>query len=440
MTIATAAGAQERKAAWREEATPAAYAALAEEIEAALLDDVIRAWFPRAVDEGGGFHATFSRDWKRGDDEVTSTVFQARMTWMASQIAMARPELREELLPPVRSGVAVLESRLWDAKHGGFFWAVDDSGTPEPPDTKHVYAQAFGIFAAASAHAATGDARSLELARRAFDWIDRHAHDAKNLGYFEMLGRDGTPLPAPEQITAETPRYRTFVAGFKTSDAHLHLLEAMTQLYRVWKDPRVRVRLEELLVVVRDRLATEPGCLHPATWPDWRPVPMENSFGHDVEAAFLILDAAEALGMARHPASLRTARRLTDHAMALAFDHQRGGLAERGSAIHVSRGRELQWWAQVEALNTLSLMHSLHAGETDVYWRALLLQWRFLRARFVDSVHRGLFESVSLDGRRGRPAKGNHWKDAYHEGRAFLLTAQRLRALAGARQANHTLR
>ena len=419
-----------RRVALPAEPSPAAYSRLAGEIEEALRVDVVEAWFPRALDEQrGGFHATFSRDWTRGEDDGKSTVFQARMTWIAAQVAIHRPELRDEFLPHVRRGVAVLDEKLWDQELGGFFWKVGDDGSPTGPAGKHLYPQAFGIFAASAAYEATGDRRALDLATRAWRWIEAHGHDPANGGYFEMLRPDGTPMPFPA-AGEDVPRAGKFVAGLKTSDTHLHLLEAHTQLYRVWKEPPVRERLEELLAVVRDRLTVTPGCLYAATHADWRPLPDRISFGHDVEAAFLMVEAAEALGRPRDEATLRTARMLVDHALAWGFDGENGGLAEVGLPLQKATGQDLAWWIQVEALNSFSLMHSLFGAETGRYWAALAAQWEFVRRVLIDPLDHGLYETVARNGRRRDSTKGQEWKAAYHDGRAFLLTARRLRALA----------
>jgi mannobiose 2-epimerase len=68
--------------------------------------------------------------------------------------------------------------------------------SPSVSPEKHAYGIAFGIYATATAYAAAKDERTLQLAQDAFRWLDRHAHDAKHGGYFEALERDGTPIVA----------------------------------------------------------------------------------------------------------------------------------------------------------------------------------------------------------------------------------------------------
>ena len=107
----------------------------------------------------------------------------------------------------------------------------------------------------------TGDERALKVARDAFDWLDQHAHDAKHGGYFEAMRRDGTPILAWDEgapIARRTDRVGIYY-GFKTMNVHIHLLEAVAALSRVDPRPVVKERLRELLAIVRDKIAVEPG-------------------------------------------------------------------------------------------------------------------------------------------------------------------------------------
>ena len=144
--------------------------------------------------ENGGFHPDFGRDWKPGERSGGKfSVFQGRMTWIAAEVAMRRPELKEKFLPITRHGVEYLSNTLWDKQYGGFYWGLDDKGQISPfyTDGKHLYGISFGLYGAAAAYQATKDPKALELAQKTFRWIDQHGHDAKNGGYFEWLTREG---------------------------------------------------------------------------------------------------------------------------------------------------------------------------------------------------------------------------------------------------------
>jgi mannobiose 2-epimerase len=410
------------------------YLKLAEEAELMLRRDVLGVWFPRTVDAAnGGFHANFTRDWKPLPGDGKFSVFQGRMTWVAAQVALRRPDLKAQFLPAARHGLDYLLNVMWDKQAGGFFWGLDDKGAVSPAftDGKHLYGMSFCLYGAAAAYEATRDPRALELAQRAFRWMDAHAHDAKNGGYFEWLTRDGRVVQArsaPGRV--EAIPVSGFPLGYKSMNTHIHLLESFTELYRVWKDETLRRRLAELLAVVRDKICVEPGAMNLYFTNDWRAIPGHDSYGHDVETAYLMLEAAEVLGRKPDAVTERTARLLVDHALAYGWDETYGGFFREGTAAGEAEDTKKEWWAQVEGLNTLLLMHERYGRETDAYFRAFQRQWQFIRDRQVDREFRGLYDTTERDGTPTATPKARMWKAAYHDGRALLNVTERLRRLA----------
>jgi mannobiose 2-epimerase len=408
------------------------YRALAAEVEATLERHVLGVWFPRSVDaERGGFHSRFTEDWERAPSGGRFSVFQGRMTWVAAQIAMRRPAAQGAYLEWARHGVAILRDSLWDPEYGGFYWGVADDGgvSPRFGEGKHLYGVSFCIYGAAAAHAASGDDDALELAREAFRWVDRHAHDAEHGGYHEALRRDGTPLTR-ESFTDADRRSSPFPIGYKSMNTHIHLLEAFTELYAIWPDATLRARLEELLDLVRDRVAVEPGVLNLYFTPDWRPVPDHDSYGHDVETGYLLLEAAHALGRHQDPPTERMARLLVDHALEHGWDDRLGGFLREGTTFHAEDPRK-EWWTQFEGLNALLLMHELHGDEDGRYFRAFVEQWRFIQHYQVDAERGGVYTLVGAAGEVVEASKAHDWKAAYHDARALLNVSERLLALAG---------
>lgn len=425
-------------------AAPETYRQLAGEVEQHW-QELLGLWFPRVIDrQQGGFWPHFREDWSKGPENDKTIVFQARMTWVAAEVAQRYPSRRQEFLPYVRHGVDFLKRVMWDQEQGGFYWGLDGSGkvSPRYGTDKHLYGMAFGIYGAAAAYRATGDAGALALAQQAFHWLDRHAHDARYGGYHEALSRDGTPIVTG--AAANRPGRTDQIGagfGYKSMNAHIHLLEALTELSHAWPDATVRQRLGEVFLVVRDKIAVEPGCLNLYFTPDWRPVPDHDSFGHDVETGYLLIEAAEALratgakdlgALADDPRTLRVSRALVDHGLDWGWDDRMGGFYDKGGAFKAAWERDKIWWTQAEGLNVLLLMHELFARETPRYWNAFVKQWDFIRRHQVDSRHGGWYESVSAEGQpKPGQAKATIWKAAYHDGRALMNVARRLDRLAG---------
>jgi mannose/cellobiose epimerase-like protein (N-acyl-D-glucosamine 2-epimerase family) len=411
------------------------YLKFADEAETMLRQDVLDVWFPRSIDsENGGFHSDFSRDWQPTKSEGKFSVFQGRMTWIAAEIAMKRPELKDQYVPIARHGLDFLNNVLWDKQDGGFFWGLGDDGKINSyyTDGKELYGISFGIYGAAAEYQATHDPKALELAQKAFRWTDEHAHDAKNGGYFEWLTRDGKVVPGdPDSVVLQGVPLAQFPIGYKSMNTHIHLLESFSQLYEVWKDPTLRQRLEELLAITRDKICVQPGAMNLYFTDDWRAYPDHDSYGHDVETAYLMLEAEDVLGNGHDPRTEHMAKMLVDHALAHGWDENLGGFFREGTTFGPPEDRLKEWWVEFEGLNSLLLMHEKYdTNNDDRYFKAFQRQWQFIKNYQADSEYHGIYELVAPDGKPAFPAKGRIWKGAYHDGRALLNVTARLHELA----------
>jgi mannobiose 2-epimerase len=413
--------------------TRADYLKLAAEVHHALYTDVIDVWFPRSVDrEHGGFHTHFTRNWQSAPSDGKSSVMQGRMTWVASQVVLRDPKLKAEFLPIVRNGVSFLENVMWDKQDGGFFWGLDDDGkiTPEFTDGKHLYGIAFCIYGLSAAYQATGDASALELAKKAFLWSDQHGHDSEHGGYYEWLARDGTPIQ-PKDSSGRVTMGPLGPVGYKSMNTHIHLLEAFTELYRVWPDPALRTRLEEMLDIVRDKICVEPGVMNLYFTNAWQPIPDHDSFGHDVETAYLMLEADELLHRQSSEKTERMAKMLVDHALAYGWDAKNGGFFQDGTTMGSSESTRKEWWVQAEGLNALLMMHERYGTHDPIYFQRFVQQWQFIENHTIDPEYHGLYNLTTADGTPITQDKGSIWKGGYHDGRAFWNVTARLRKLAG---------
>ena len=416
--------------------TKANYLKFAAETEATLRRDVLDVWFPRSVDhEHGGFYSNFARDWQPTKSQGKFSVFQGRMTWIAAQVVMRRPDLKEQYLPIVQHGVKFLSDVLWDKRYGGFFWGLDDNGhvTPFYSDGKELYGISFDLYGAAAAYQATHDPKALELAQNSFRWIDQHAHDAKNGGYLEWLTRDGRVVEEkPDAVILQSVPLGAFPIGYKSMNTHIHLLESFTQLYQVWKDDTLRQRLGELLALVRDQICVPPGVMNLFFTNDWRPIPEHDSYGHDVETAYLMLEAEEVLGHGHDPRTEHMAKQLVDHALANGWDEIYGGFFQDGTTFGRPESKLKEWWVQMEGLNSLLLMHEKYGRESELYFKAFQRQWQFIKDYQTDAQFHGLYTLIGPDGIPANANKGQIWKAAYHDGRALLNVTERLQKLAEA--------
>jgi mannobiose 2-epimerase len=233
--------------------TKGEYVRIADEVEANLRNQILDKFFPTAADEnGGGFFENYGLDWTRQPGDTKSIVYQSRLTWTSAQAAQRSPAKAEMYLAMTRRGAAFLAEKMWDKEGGGFFWTVDRDGHPTDA-TKQMYGHAFGIYALAASYRATQDTATLDLAKKAFLWMETHAHDSNHLGYFENIGPDGKPAnPARANAVGAG-------AGQKSMNTSIHILEALTGLCQAWPDPLAKQRVQEMLEICRTRIYSEPG-------------------------------------------------------------------------------------------------------------------------------------------------------------------------------------
>jgi mannobiose 2-epimerase len=401
-----------------------------DEIRKLLREELTAHWYPRALDrENGGFHQNFARDWSPLPDDSKFLVYQARMTWTAAAYAEFDRARRDEYLGYARHGLAFLDSVMRDKDKGGFHWILDPRGKIDPRqgDDKHVYGISFVIYAGSKLRAVGHDELALKVARDAFDWLDAHAHDAAHGGYYEALKRDGTPIIAWDEnqpVARRTDRLGIYY-GFKTMNSHIHLLEALAELSRVDSRPVVKERLREVFHLVRDRIAVEPGALNLYLTRDWRAIPAHDSFGHDIETAYLLAEAADALGIPDDPNTWKVARSLVDHALEWGWDEQYGGFYDKGESFAGNAfGTTKVWWTEAEGLNALAVMHKEFGAWSDRYAKAFRKQWQFIRAHMIDPEQGGWFPETNRDGSPlGDGSKANPWKANYHTSRALMNVA-----------------
>ena len=405
-----------------------------------LSQELTRHWYPHGVNNRrGGFHQSMTRDWSLRPDENAFLVYQARMTWTAAAFAAFSGAHHDEFVGYARHGIAFLDDRMRDKEQGGFHWIVGAAGTLDPRlgDEKHVYGTAFVVYAASVARQVIGDERALKVARDAFDWLEQHAHDPKHGGYFEAIRRDGTPIlswQASAPLSQRTDRLGVYY-GFKSMNSHIHLLEALTELAKVDDRPIVHERLRETFLIVRDRIAVEPGALNLYLTPDWRAIPAHDSFGHDVETAYLLVEAARELKLPDDPQTWQVARLLVDHALEWGWDEQYGGFYDKGESFGGGAfDLKKVWWTQAEGLNTLLLMHRYDKRRTDRYSKAFWKQWAFIEKHMIDPIDGGWYAETTRDGRLiGNGDKANQWKANYHTSRALMNVVRTLDTLAGAK-------
>jgi mannobiose 2-epimerase len=415
---------------------------IAAEIDKSIRTEMLNKWYPRCVDSlYGGFLSTFTYNFLPTGLQDKMIVTQARHVWSNAIASQLYPDVAH-YKKCAEHGFAFLQNVMWDKVNGGFFTLVDRKGNVKDSTEKTAYGNSFGIYASAAWYRASGDTNALGLAKKCFRWLEQNCHDPIYKGYYQNLLPDGTPI----KRTAAVPS--TSSVGYKDQNSSIHLLEAFTELYAVWPDALLRERLQEMLFLIRDVITNEKGNLVLFLQPDWAPVSFKDSseavilkhrnldhvsFGHDVETAYLMLEASHVLELKNDTVTMTIAKRMVDHALRKGWDHKTGGFYDE--AYYFKNKKDItiirdskNWWAQAEGLNTLLLMADHFPKDTMGYFEKFKMMWQYIKTYLIDHVH-GDWYSEGLDARPEAKTglKGHIWKATYHQLRALSNCVQALR-------------
>ncbi len=395
--------------------------AFAQAVRGQLFDHILPFWTGPALDqEQGGWVAWMSNDLHVDRSKPKGLILNSRLLWTFSAVHHFQPD-------PLYRQMAdrafdVLMSRFWDKQHGGAFWQLAGDGRVLD-DSKKTYGQAFYIYALAEYHLAFGTPAALERAVELFDLLERHAHDPRQGGYWEV--RRGDWSEAADSRLSEKDLNEK-----KSMNNHLHVLEALTNLYRATKDPRVERRLRGLVRMFEQRiLDPQTAHLHHFFDEQWRVRSHTYTFGHDIEASWLLCEAAEALDAATMFQDVRPlALRMADVVLKEGLDAD-GGLCYEGKAGKIIDRRK-ECWPQAEAV--IGFLNAFQLSGDAQFLEAARRVWTYIEQHLVDRVYGEWFWRINADGRPDADLpKVSEWKGPYHGSRACLETIRRLSSLVG---------
>jgi mannobiose 2-epimerase len=384
-----------------------------------LEENILPFWMNRMEDvERGGFYGRMDGQGTLHADAPRGAVLNARILWAfaAAYRVLGKPEY----LAAATRARDTLMAHFIDSEQGGVFWSVAADG--RPLDTKkQTYAQGFAVYGLSEYARATGDDSSLRAARQIFKSIEGHCFDADNGGYHEALTRTWQPI-ADMRLSDKDEN------GDKTMNTHLHILEPYTNLYRVWPDARLRRQLLHLVDLFTDRLFN-PVTHHldlffDARWQGKRNI---ESYGHDIEASWLISETADVL----HDASL--SERLLPFARAVAKASEEGLRAD-GSMVNErfkDTGRTIEdrdWWVQCECvIGELNLARLADTPEeAQLAMRRARRCFDFISQNLVDRQLGEWYWSIRADGKPNvEDDRAGFWKCPYHNTRMCLEILER---------------
>ncbi|UOG75351.1 AGE family epimerase/isomerase [Hymenobacter tibetensis] len=380
------------------------------------LDRILTYWSTHMLDTAhGGFYGQITDENNVVAQAPKGSVLNARILWTFSAAYRRQPNPTHLALATRAFGY--LEKHFLDAEHGGVFWSVDYLG--QPLDTrKQIYALAFAVYGLSEYYAASGNERALQHAQALFRAIEQHSFDPEHGGYLEALARDWSPL-ADLRLSDKDANEK------KTMNTHLHILEAYTNLYRVWPDPQLRAQTQELLEVFQAHIIDPTSHqLHLFLDEQWQPKSTLVSFGHDIEASWLLLEAAEVLGNEDLVTQFRRVAvdMATTATRGLDTD---GGLNYEFDPAQEHGDRDKHWWVQAEAM--VGLLNAYQVSGQRRFYEQFQAVWEFTRTHLLDYAHgEWLWGVTATHLPMTGEDKAGFWKCPYHNTRACLEVLARL--------------
>lgn len=378
--------------------------------------NILAFWKNAAMDrQHGGFAGRVSADNRADFTAHKSLIHSSRLVWaFARTLRGFGDEVSAEL---AAHAYDFFVSHFFDDEYGGLYWSVDAEGVCVNA-RKQTYGQAFGIYALSEYYMATGERSALEKAMRLFSLVQAHCRDNENGGYWEARGRDWSEI-ADVRLSDRDLNEK------KSNNTHLHMLEALTNLLRASDDGTVRMALLETLDVFMNRVF-ERGSNHFILFQNekWESRSDVISYGHEIEAVWLVGEALEVLGDPElkkiyepdlRAVSHNAITRYLDGKLALCgmFNESAGDMVDRTKI----------WWVQNEAAVGFLYAYGLTGAED--YLSAALNLWEFCECELIDHEGGEWFETADERGRRGE--KVHEWKSCYHNTRMCVEIIERCR-------------
>jgi len=400
--------------------------------EKELHDNILSYWIEYGVEkDGNGFYGAVDLNNEPVLSANKTSVLNARILWTFAAAAKAYPGKAYEEI--AHRAYRVVMEDFADKEYGGFFMELLFSNEVAN-DIKHTYAQAFVIYSLCKYYEFNPAEEVMKVIQDFFYFLDAKTKDPNNPGYLESFTRRWEIFEENRMADNNEP---------KSMNTHLHMLEAYAAVYKIWNGDLVKQRLTELLKIFMENIIRESGHLGIFFASDFSET--ENSkgicsFGHDIEASWLIWEAAEILGDVAILEKIKPMiLKMADAVLRVGVDKD-GGLFLESSRFGSHVRTNKHWWPQAE--NLVGFMNMFQLKGDMKYWDTVKLAWEFIHKNVIDHEGGEWFTKVN---RLGVPFliepaddpspyyknnwKIDPWKCPYHNGRAMIELAGRIDSL-----------
>jgi len=378
------------------------------------LNNILQYWIDHTIDEEyGGFYGKIDNENIVDNKAPKGAVLNARILWTFAAAYNFTKETK--YLEVATRAFDYITKKIIDKENGGVYWTVDYSG--QPLDTKkQIYALSFALYAASEYYRASHLPEAKQIAIELYNAIEKYSYDPVKGGYFEAFTKDWKPI-ADLRLSEKDANEK------KTMNTHLHVLEAYTNLYQIEQIPAAKQSIQNLLSVF-DKHIINQQTHHLELFfdEDWNTKGKIISYGHDIEAAWLLLEAAEAIHDEEWIGKMKTNAIKMADAAAEGLDKD-GGLWYEVENNHLIK--EKHWWPQAEAM--VGFFNAAQVSGNEKYVQRSIDSWQFTKRYILDVKNGEWFWGVKEDYTiMPNEDKAGLWKCPYHNGRACLELLKRL--------------
>lgn len=373
-----------------------------------LTENILPFWIENMQDkENGGFYGQIDGNDVLHPQANKGAILNARILWTFS--SGYRILGKGEYLQMAQRAFDYITAHFLDKEYGGVYWELDYKGNPVNTK-KQTYVLGFMLYGFSEFFKATGDDKALNLAKDFFSLIEEKCRDEKQGGYWEAFTREWQPIEDMRLSDKDANEK-------KTMNTHLHILEPYTNLCRVWKDTRLYDAQKQLIDIFTDRiLDKDTNHLNLFFDEGWNVKSTAISYGHDIEASWLLFEAAEVLND----------NMLLDKVKVISLNIANAaseGIQADGSMIYEKDGNhtdmERHWWVQAEAV--VGFMYAYRNSRNLAYKEKASREWNYILNQMVDKENGEWYWSRLDDCSVNRKDdKAGFWKCPYHNGRMCM--------------------
>jgi mannobiose 2-epimerase len=383
----------------------------------AELERILSFWMRETLDEkNGGFLGEIDVNNIPLENAPKGAILNARILWAFSSAYLTTQN--PDYLTTASRAYKYIVSRFLDPDFGGVYWEVDALGRPLNT-RKQFYALAFTMYGLVEYHRACGNKDALGVAIELFEVIEKYSFVPEQNGYIEARARDWSLLV--DVRLSEKDENAPL-----TMNTHLHILEAYTNLFRVWKDDNLAAQLKNLIVIFLDKIIVNETANFGLFFDnDWNMQSHKVSYGHNIEGSWLLHEAAEVLGdkllLKRTEAmAIRMAKVTAVEGLAADFSILNELNEDTG---HLDEDRH--WWPQAEGIVGFYNAYQLTSDEKFLTISANI--WDYTKSHLLDTTNGEWFWRVDARGNTyPDDCKVGFWKCPYHNGRACLEIMNRI--------------